>query len=315
MSDTPLNRTEFFRRRFFGVDMSPDNPNYKHACNLRDWRISHDYPWTKRHKEKTPIKGMIFSGCSFTWGQGLYYYSNLDSLREPPSDCYDTFLVNTSHIKFMESVRYPRIVANHFNTFEQVAPFNGGSNESAIEFCLHRIFSEPYHDYKPADFSDYSHCVFQMTQWQRKHIFINYKGQRLDIHNNIERTSDILTDYLLENNMTVEDWEEYGMQLNVQDVKTHLQFLESKGIKTYLLTWPECYVKYIEKDSWLKERHIVFDAYDKSYSSLESLMNAVPVMTIKYDYEEFNDTPKDHHPSLKCHKLIADSIIRRIENE
>jgi len=314
MSDIQLNRKEFYKR-FHGINLPIDHPNYSHVSMLRDWRIDHDYPWTKCHKEKTPIKGMIFSGCSFTWGQGLYYYSNLDSLREPPPDCFDSLLVNPSHIKFMETVRYPRLVAKHFNTFEQVAPFNGGSNESAIEYCMQKLFLDPDNYYKPADFSDYSHCVFQMTQWQRKHIFINYKGQQLDIHNNIHKSSDILTDYLLENNITIEDWEEYGIQLNVHDVKTHLQFLESKGIKTYLLTWPDYYVKYIEKDSWLKERHIVFDVLGYSYNSLESLMNAVRTMTIKYDFQEFNNTPKDHHPSLRCHRLIADTLIKRIENE
>ena len=34
-------------------------------------------------------KGIIFAGCSFTWGQGLYYYSNLDTLQEPPPDQYN----------------------------------------------------------------------------------------------------------------------------------------------------------------------------------------------------------------------------------
>jgi hypothetical protein len=26
-------------------------------------------------------------------------------------------------------------------------------------------------------------------------------------------------------------------------------------------------------------------------------------------------TPKDHHPSLKCHQVIADNIIKRIERD
>ena len=26
------------------------------------------------------IKGILFGGCSFTWGQGLYHYSNLSNL-------------------------------------------------------------------------------------------------------------------------------------------------------------------------------------------------------------------------------------------
>ena len=71
-------------------------------------------------KELGIYRGMIFAGCSFTWGHGLYYYSNLPTIKEPPPDAYDAKLVNYSHLKFMESVRYPRIVADHFNSFEFV---------------------------------------------------------------------------------------------------------------------------------------------------------------------------------------------------
>ena len=28
------------------------------------------------------MKGIIFAGCSYTWGQGLYYYSGLETLKE-----------------------------------------------------------------------------------------------------------------------------------------------------------------------------------------------------------------------------------------
>ena len=51
-------------------------------------------------KENAKVgKGMIFAGCSFTWGQGLYYYSNLSTLKEPPPDCYDSKLLTGSHIR------------------------------------------------------------------------------------------------------------------------------------------------------------------------------------------------------------------------
>ena len=66
------------------------------------------------------MKGLIFAGCSFTWGQGLYYYSGLDTLVEPAPDCYDAKLVTDAHKKYMETLRYPRLVANHFKTFEIV---------------------------------------------------------------------------------------------------------------------------------------------------------------------------------------------------
>lgn len=29
------------------------------------------------------MKGILFGGCSFTWGQGLYFYSDLPNLYNP----------------------------------------------------------------------------------------------------------------------------------------------------------------------------------------------------------------------------------------
>ena len=49
-----------------------------------------------------------------------------------------------------------------------------------------------------------------------------------------------------------------------------------------------------------------------SKDSDDSLLN--PEMTIKYDFDNFVDPPKDHHPSLKCHNIIANSIIKKIED-
>jgi hypothetical protein len=79
-------------------------------------------------------KGIIFAGCSFTWGQGLYYYSNMSTLKEPPPDMYDTSLVTTAHLKFMESIRFPRLVSNNFKTFEIVHPDNGGSDDKTCDY-------------------------------------------------------------------------------------------------------------------------------------------------------------------------------------
>lgn len=322
MKDTrldSLDRSKYLQK-FIVVDSGLHGTQFTHHNNLRQWRIEHDYPWTRRLPEKIPTKGIIFLGCSFTWGQGLYYYSNLDSLREPPPDCYDTNLVSVGHIKFLESVRFARIVANHFNTFEVVAPFNGGSNESAIKWCIDRIFSDPDHHYKPSEFSEFSHVVFQLTQPERKHIFIEHKGFRLDIHNHLhlngqlsQHEMNILTDYLLEKNMTMDDFCEYIVQTNLNEVKAFLLALEDKGIKTYIMSWPESYVPYIKNDEFLSKRHITFTYKNSTFDCMETAMSKHKELVINGDYEEFTEPPKDHHPSLKAHKLFANSIIKKME--
>jgi phospholipase/lecithinase/hemolysin len=40
-----------------------------------------------------------------------------------------------------------------------------------------------------------------------------------------------------------------------------------------------------------------------------------PELTIKWDETAFAETPKDHHPSLTCHQVMAENIIKRIERD
>jgi hypothetical protein len=275
-------------------------------------------------------KGMVFAGCSFTWGQGLYYYSNLPTLKEPPPDAYNSELLTSSHIRFMKSIRYPRLVANHFNTFEYVYPGNGGSNEGAIEWwerCFASTGPGEIHNSYPVDGVDYkeiSHVVFQLTQWQREHFILQDENERHDIafHQVSEPPlSDLFAKYLDDNNMSLEEWLEIYKKRGLENVKRFLMNCESNGVKTLLFTWPPEYIELIEKDDWLSERFIKFEYKGETYKSIHDLMDhdrwnpkANPELTIKWDEENFEETPKDHHPSLKCHQVMAENVIRAIEN-
>ncbi len=41
-------------------------------------------------------------------------------------------------------------------------------------------------------------------------------------------------------------------------------------------------------------------------------MKKNPELIIESDSENFIDTPKDHHPSLLCHKVMANNIIEHL---
>ena len=85
-------------------------------------------------------KGIVFAGCSFTWGQGLYYYSKMSTVKEPAPEQYEHKLVTDAHKRFMATLRFPRLVANHFNTFESFKISNGGSEDETFDF-FHTIFN------------------------------------------------------------------------------------------------------------------------------------------------------------------------------
>jgi hypothetical protein len=71
----------------------------------------------------------------------------------------------------------------------------------------------------------------------------------------------------------------------------------------------------VDNDIWMKERHIKLYHNQKCYLSWKDMFE-----DNNYDLEIINDkeffgdvTPQDHHPSKKAQKIIAESIIKKIE--
>ena len=60
------------------------------------------------------MKNIIFSGCSFTWGQGLWHYGNFDDIVKPIEYEFDRDVIKDSHIHYMEKNRFSYIVSKYF---------------------------------------------------------------------------------------------------------------------------------------------------------------------------------------------------------
>lgn len=284
-------------------------------------------------KSQSPVtKGMIFAGCSFTWGQGLYYYSNMSTLEEPPPNHYKVDLVKDTHIEYMKSIRFPRFVANHFNTFELCQPWNGGASYSIHDWwrrCfMDKTDPEKHKGNHPSapptyNYEDVSHVFYQFTQWTRATSFTKLDSMYEVTHNDVINNP-IFPQWLLDNNLTLDKYIAQGKRKEIQDVKEFLQTFTDKGIKVYVMSWPMDLVEYIDQDDWLRSRMIKFDYNGNNYPSLEHMMldkynqfrgYTNPELTIYWDVNEFEVTPGDLHPSKKCHRVIADNIIKHLERE
>ena len=257
-------------------------------------------------------KGIIFAGCSFTWGQGLYYYSNMSTLKEPLPDHYDKALLTRAHLKFMESVRFSRLVSNNFKTFDVVHIDNGGSDKT---ICDYWEWGFGYKSIPIYHFDEFEYLIYQLTQPNR--VPFKFNGTEIYVINEkIDNTKlyQKFLDWLINNDMDLDDW--YKLHtLNVLNlVKATLQSFELKGIKTKILTWPEEYVEFILNDEWLLNRFISLNYNDINYNSIETLINNNKSdMVINSDYTYFKIPPQDHHPSLKCHQVISNSIINNLK--
>ena len=67
------------------------------------------------------MKGIIFLGCSYTWGQGLYFYSDLKQLPYGTQNYgFNYKEVNESMLRYKNAVRFPRLVSQHFETWQDI---------------------------------------------------------------------------------------------------------------------------------------------------------------------------------------------------
>lgn len=288
-------------------------------------------------------KGILFMGCSFTWGQGLYYYSNLSTLKEPPPNKYYANYIRPAHVEFMKKVRYPRLVSNYFNTWELVAENNGGTNLGAISHWTDWLNKQEETNIKEQtnilDWSEIDTIVFQLTQPSRDcieftvdtkigpltlsqaHGYLldptSFTYKDLDLKQLLNKsTRDLYMDYLLQNNLDIDQEFDKIVAKNLSDVKQWLiDVVLPKNIKIIVTTWPQCFVKHIQNDRFFDDKFVTFKYKDKTFTSIEELMSREnPELTINTDYETFLETPKDHHPSLKCHRVISENLIDFLKN-
>ena len=238
----------------------------------------------------------------------------------------------------MESVRMPRLVASHFKTFEAVHPYNGGSDESILDFW-ERAFdpsrkpyphnknrhmnddgifsvSDPWYDY-----DDFAYIVYQFTQLERTRFKFEWKGKTYNFNVHYARNGsqseeegfNAFLEWLLDREMTYEQWQELHDRQTTARVKKFLQNFEMHGVRALVTVWPYDGLKYVEEDPWLKERLVQFKYLNKYYPTYNTLME-VPEMKIDTDTRHFKVTPGDHHPSLMAHQVVADALIQKIDS-
>jgi hypothetical protein len=274
------------------------------------------------------IKGIAFAGCSFTWGQGLWYYSNLPSIREQQLNSYDANLVDFTHRKHSATLRFPRLVAEHFGTWELVHHSNGGSLDKILDYWGEIAFNIADHntrlgmetkeslEFQAHNPSDFSYFVLQCTNWTRTNVTIVENGQEIGPIQRWEwfsKYKDNFNNYLKSRNLTLDQYFEECYQEDVNRYKSLLMYIESLGIKTAIMTWPEELVRFIGNDEWLAERMIRFDYLQTTYNSIEKLLDDNPGMTLDTDYQNFEVPPTDNHPSKLCHRVIAGAVVEHIK--
>lgn len=272
-------------------------------------------------KTSDQIKGIIFAGCSFTWGQGLYYYSNLPTIQHSQENSWNPHVVTYSQVEYMKTLRYPRLVAQRLGTFEVCQMNNGGSNSSIITFWNNAFdradeVNQKYFSSMPTStpqyfYKDFRYIVFQITQWGRSHSFL--RGEPYINSSDMNSDSFNFIAALKEKNLTVDEYCDRAILADLNNIKAFLQKFESNGVKALVMSWPNDYTSYVKNDAWYEKRFITHSYHDKIYTCIDDLFADHPNLKIRND-NFFESAPIDDHPSKECHEIMANSVLNKIRD-
>jgi len=257
------------------------------------------------------MNGIIFAGDSFTWGQGLYFYSELpNQIQIPLLGHYIKEYVTESHKNFKNTKRFARLVANHFETFELVKIDNGGSDQQSLDF-IDDIFKSGY------TYKDISYVIFQTTHFSRTKFDFVYKDIQYFIEINAwtklnKITKDAFNNWLIENNYTFDDYEQLHKKQIFDKIKNKFKELELNGIKSKIMCWTCDYIDLIKNDEYMNDKFIPILYDNKNIDCFDQFMEDYPEMMIKSD-PYFKNPIEDHHLSLNAQKIVTNSIINKIK--
>ena len=268
------------------------------------------------------MKGILFGGCSYTWGQGLYYYSDLPNLYNPENIyIYPGHKVTPAQIRFKNTLYYPRLVANHFNTFELVKYSNGGTDDETFLF-FKQCFSEvdnlfglqPKHS-ENYTYDEFDYIVIQLSGTFRSKFYFNIDDIEFSCKLDTYIMDYNLVKYMKQYNFTIEEIHTQFINQQYQRLKKELLFYESKGIKTKILVWFDDLLDYINNDSFFHNKVVKLYYDNKVIDTIKELQDNYDEMKIVTDPYFKNKKFNDYHPSKLLHQIMADGIIKSIESD
>lgn len=259
------------------------------------------------------MSGIIFAGCSFTHGHGLWFYN-----QELYGKYNREHVVNSiceerpnHHMRYKDVLRFPRLVSQELEMFEITRLSYSGNDEDSVDFINHvfdfkspnSIWSTEHYKY-----DEVKYIIFQTSRPERCH-YITPDG-KIRLNGNENDVYEIFKKY---NFIDYDDYETKLCQQLFDRIRKTFIFYENKGIIPLIFNWTNHYNLLIENDDYMNERKINIKFNDKEYKSLNDVIDVDDTLTIHKDYEFFGDSPPwDYHPSKRFHRIIADSIIEKI---
>jgi len=237
---------------------------------------------------------ILFLGCSLTWGQGLYIEKWLSEGKDEKFcnrnsvPIFDAELLSYEDDLYRRENHFPNIVSQHFNRSYSCKWFNGGKNDDIVKIIDNLSKGQ-------ADKIDL--VVIQFTDMTRDDEFapisLNEWGELIEV----------IPQY--------------------QILKIHKKMTELK-LPWLALCWHEEHSNFFNK--FLQNKLIKVRFQEKTYRNIAS-MNQFVKDSIKFMNQDEKDEVttfelcdkypniNDGHPTLEWHEVVAESIIKKIQDE
>lgn len=267
------------------------------------------------------MKGIIFSGCSFTWGEGLHFYSDLSNVVYKKQQFFDARDYTDSHNSFVAANRFPRLVTQYFNSWEITNFYNGGTMNHNLE-NLKIKFGLTSFEKNSYNFNDVSALIFQITDIFRGpfYIFSKLKNEKIVIHqldpNNRELTEqqkkdiyDLIDEYGWDEMMELiyKNW--------FEEIKKVTEIFEENNVVVKFICWQSEVADRFRKETYFKDRWIEFNYKGTKSFSIDELYPKNKAYCNASYFKKYKIQTNDLHPSLLGHQYIASQIIENLESD
>jgi len=265
------------------------------------------------------MNGVVWCrGCSFSFGEGLQYFSNLPSVVIPKIHQFDYFELRHSQYRFIQNNRYSKLLADKLGTIDVNSSSNGGTNNDIYNALLelYNTKNEAKKDrmaYQSETFvplCDVSLIVIQFTNIFRDVIKLDGLTYPLQ---NMAPTFDDYVEMFIKKNMTLEQFCERVAKQILDKFKVLLQQIEAANptIKIRVISWENDIDSVMRNDEYYKDKIVTFDYKDNKFNTLRDIIYSYSKLTIAEMFTR--KCIDDQHMNIAGHELIAESIYKTLQ--
>lgn len=236
------------------------------------------------------VKGILGIGCSFMWGEGLYYYTDLKNTPKlKHKHQFDgTDVLSESHIKFKDKNRFLQIVSDEYGMWNISNIGNGGSNVRNIEDYIDGYLTKA----TPVGLRDFDLIIYQFTSPDRDYLNKRFTEEG----------------WLTGDPMPIED--------QIEFVNNEITKWESMGIKVVTLSWYPEFPNHPLYTQYFKHRHVDIEIDGRIENCFEPFIEDDSYnISVKSDFSSIGLQTNDMHFNLKGHRCVANSIIKKLKND